>query len=624
MLETEPTRMPLTSADLLRERIDALRELFPEVFTEDQIDFERLKLELGGHIADSPERYGLTWPGKVDAIRAVQTPSTGTLIPMPEESVNFDTAENLIIEGDNLEVLKLLQKSYHGKVKMIYIDPPYNTGKEFIYPDNFREGLQDYLRWSGQVDDRGLHRSTNTESSGRYHSNWLTMMYPRLYLSRNLLREDGYIFVSIDDHELSNLIQVLDEIYGEPNRLAVMTWRGMHTTRNSAKGFNKNTEYIVCYGRNVDSLLKSDVSTWLRVPRDKSDSYPHDDDDGKGPYKYDPLSARNYYKPYTWTFSNGIVWSAPPGRYPAYSPDTLGQLEADGEIYFGGKTPQVKRYLNRVQQGVPPDTLLPSAVVGFSKDGTAELSELFNGEKVFDQPKPTSLISYLLTISREIDRKSGNDDLILDFFAGSGTTGQAVIEANRADGGLRKFILIQLPESVPGESPVRELGMETISNVAIERTRRFINKQSDQYLDRHNQPGFRTFRLSSSNFITWSQQENATELNDLELQIQLHIDHLLPDRSQHEILYELILKAGLSLTAQIQYIEVAEGIAYLIDGDALLICLEPQLDQKILDAIIDLEPIQVICLDSAFQGNDQLKTNTILQMMSHNIEFRTV
>ena len=445
-----------------QERIDALKAIAPEAFADGKINWETLKAALGEHLEDEEqdaEHFGLFWPGKRAARRLASQPSTGSLKPAPGEGANEATTRHVFIEGDNLEVLKLLQKSYAGRVKMIYIDPPYNTGNDFIYSDNFTEPLEEYLRATGQADERGHVLVTNTKSSGRYHSNWLNMMYPRLRLARNLLRDDGVIFVSIGDHEVHNLCSMLNEVFGEENFLALCTWRGMHTVRNSSQHFNQNTEYIVVTAKNTDALFGKERTTWLRVPRDKSSSYPYDENDGKGPYKLDPLHARNYYTPYEHTFENGVTWSSSEGRYPTYSQESLQSMEVNGEIAFpgdsltrrtgektayGGSEPMMKRFLERVLGGVPPDTLLPSDEVGFSKDGTDELQQLF-GNKVFDQPKPTALISYLLSIDSQRGRESKTPRLILDFFAGTCTTAHAVMLQNRKMGSNDRFIVVQFP-----------------------------------------------------------------------------------------------------------------------------------------------------------------------------------
>ena len=369
-------------------------------------------------------RYELTWPGKDEARAAAELPPSGALVP----DAPLADSENVFVEGDNLEVMRLLLPAYRGRVHRVLIDPPYNTGRQFVYDDDYSEPLSDYLGRSEQ------DWAATSERAGRFHARWLSMMLPRLTLVRELMHPEGLLFVHIDEHELHNLLHLLDEVFGEDNRLAVLTWRGMHTVRNSARGFNKNVEFIACYARDAERYLEGGP---IRVPRDKSAGYPHDDGDGKGPYKLDPLHARNAYTRYTHTFDDGTTWEAPPGRYPAYSQQTLRRLEADGELDFRGKEPRIKRYLARVQQGVPPSTLLDPKEVGFAKDGTQELAGLFDGEKVFDQPKPTKLLRYLMSIGRPRDAE--REELVLDCFGGSGSTGHAVV------GTRHRYMLVQLP-----------------------------------------------------------------------------------------------------------------------------------------------------------------------------------
>ncbi len=369
-------------------------------------------------------RYELTWPGKDDARAAADLPATGALAP----DGPLPSSPHVFIEGDNLEVMRLLLPAYRGRVHRVLIDPPYNTGRQFVYDDDYAEPMADYLARSQQ------DWSATSERAGRFHARWLSMMLPRLTLARELMHPEGLLFVHIDEHEVHNLLHLLDEVFGEDNRLGLLTWRGLHTVRNSARGFNKNVEFIACYARDAERCLERGP---IRVPRDKSGSYPHDDGDGKGPYKLDPLHARNRYTPYTHAFDQGTTWSAPAGRFPAYSQATLRRLEAEGELDFRGKEPRIKRYLARVQQGVPPSTLLDPADVGFAKDGTKELAALFEGEKVFDQPKPTKLLRYLMSIQRPCDAE--REELVLDCFGGSGSTGHAVV------GTRHRYLLIQLP-----------------------------------------------------------------------------------------------------------------------------------------------------------------------------------
>jgi adenine-specific DNA-methyltransferase len=376
----------------------------------------------------------LTFKGKGIVQNHHLTVPYHALVPQPKKSdarhISLD--DNLIIHGDNLKALKALLPTYAGKVKCIYIDPPYNTGNEgWKYNDNVNSPMMQ--EWLGKVVDR--------EDLTR-HDKWLCMMMPRLKLLREFLRDDGVIFVSIDDNEVHHLRMLMNEVFGEENFLAKLVWRGMHTVRNSSKDFNQNAEYILAFAKTRAELIKDGKpDTYLRYPMDKKESYPLDDVDGRGPYKLDPIYARNFYTPYEFKFKNGLAWRAPRGNYPRYSQETLREMEKADRVVFSGKEPKAKRYLKEVQEGVPPDTLMPSELVGFNKDGTIELAEIFGKEeKIFDQPKPTSLIKWLMRIERKIDTK---DNVILDSFAGSGTTAHAVLALNKEDGGNRRFILVE-------------------------------------------------------------------------------------------------------------------------------------------------------------------------------------
>ncbi len=343
------------------------------------------------------------------------------------------SSENKIIHADNLLALKSLLPEYEGRIKCIYIDPPYNTGNEgWVYNDNVSDPK--LKKWLGQVVGKEAEDLTR-------HDKWLCMMYPRLKLLHKLLAEDGIIYISIDDNEQSNLKQIMDELFGVSNFLATMFWRGMHTVRNSSKDFNKNTEYVICFAKNKSKLiLESNANYFLRVAMDKAKDYKLNDEDGNGFYKLDPIYARNYATPYEFTFKNQIKWNAPRGSYPRYSIATLTSMDEKGQIVFTGKEPKAKRYLKDVQQGVPPSTLLEPSIVGFNKDATLLLNEIFGGEKMFDQPKPPTLIEFILQIQRKVDT---NDFIVLDSFAGSGTTAHAILNLNKQDGGNRKFILIE-------------------------------------------------------------------------------------------------------------------------------------------------------------------------------------
>ena len=392
----------------------------------------------------------LNWIGKEAVINHHDEVPIHTLTHDPDRSFGVENEPlgtgNLLIEGDNLIALKALLPYYAGKVKCIYIDPPYNTGNEnWIYNDNVNNPT--IQKWLGKtVGPLAVDLSR--------HDKWLCMMYPRLCLLHQLLREDGVIFISIDDNEVHHLRMLMDEIFGEKNFFAILTRRAMHTVRNSSKDFNHNADYTLVYAKEK-SWFGEDKSRYIRYITDKSTKYPHDDNDGRGKYKLDPLSARNYYTPYTFTFENGVVWSPPSGRYPSYSQDTLRSMEREGRIDFSGNEPRAKRYLSEVQEGQPPDVFLSPAIVGFNKEGTSELRDIFGEGGVFPQPKPIKFIKFLLELLRS------KDAIILDSFAGSGTTAHAVMEQNREDGGSRRFILVEIEPKIARE--ITSVRLERVS-----------------------------------------------------------------------------------------------------------------------------------------------------------------
>ena len=569
------------SADPVAANVARLQALFPDAVAEGRVDFDALRQLLGDAVANGEEKYGLNWHGKRAARRLALTPSAGTLRPCPEESVDWDTTRNLMIEGDNLEVLKLLSKSYAGKVKLIYIDPPYNTGKDFIYPDNYQDGVKNYLRLTGQVDGNGHKLSTNTESSGRFHTDWLNMMYPRLKAARDLMAENGAMVISTGQTELSSVQKVMDEIFGEENLFAILTRRAMHTVRNSSKDFNLHADYMLVYAKQKD-WFSSDKENYIRQYTDKSENYPFDDGDGRGPYKLDPLHARNYYTPYRHTFDNGVTWEPPAGSYPRYSIDTLDRMERESRLSFKG-TPKAKRYLREVQTGRPPDTILAPEDVGFNADGTRELRETLGSDKVFPQPKPTRLVEYLLQIFDDPDA------IVLDFFSGSGTTGHAVMSQNAADMGNRRHILVQLPEpldpkdqeQITATTYLDNLGKpRNIAEITKERLRRASTRIKRAYPDYEGDLGFRVFKLDSSNIKAWDPRPA-----DLEQALLDHVENIKADRSEADILYEVLLKQGLDLCAPIEQREIAGQTVSVVDDSALIACLSAQIDG---DAIEEL------------------------------------
>ena len=624
-MATNDTKMPLTSADVTSERLDQLRSLFPETFAEGRIDFAKLRLMLGDAVDEGRERYGLTWAGKAEATRVLQVPSRGTLVPLRDQSVEFDDTSNLMIEGDNLEVLKLLQKAYHGKVKMIYIDPPYNTGKEFIYPDNFREGLQDYLRYSRQVDDEGMKLSSNSETSGRYHSKWLSMMYPRLFLARNLLREDGVIFVSIDDHEVHNLRHLMDEIFGPENFVASVIWQKVFAPKNSARHFSVDHDYVLVYAQSAGSwkpeLLPRSAEADAR--------YTNPDDDPRGPWASDNLLARNFYGAgtYSVTCPSGRVISGPPsGTYWRISKEKFDAYDKDNRIFWGddgNNMPRQKRFLSEVKAGRVPQTLWKYKEVGHTQEAKQEMLKRITfatSESVFDTPKPTRLIEQMLRIGTRKDKK----DIVLDFFAGSGSTGDAVMKLNAEEGGNRRFILVQLPEPTGADD------YATIAEITKARLRAAgtaIQEEGNGKLafggGAKTDLGFQCLKLTASNFKVWRSPSGDEE--ELAQQLQLHADNIMPGTKPEAVLYELMLKAGIDLTAPVEQRQLGGQEVYAVAGGLLLICLADPIPLTCIRAMIEQKPHMVICLDHGFRGNDELLTNTVLEMKSHGIEhFRTV
>jgi adenine-specific DNA-methyltransferase len=616
-MTTQPDtlRINLESMNVVTQPIAELAKLFPSAFTEDRIDFAKLRQLLGDDLAEGPERFGLSWSGKSDAIKAIQTPTTATLLPARDESVNFDVTENLIIEGDNLEVLKLLQGGYHGRVKMIYIDPPYNTGGEFIYPDNYKEGLADYLKFSGQVTGEGVKLTTNAETDGRYHSKWLTMMYPRLFLARNLLREDGVIFVSIDDHEVHNLRAIMNEIFGEENFVGTLIWKRRQTVDSRAKtGLSSDHEYVLIFTR--ENLFK------LRGQEIDFDKFSNPDNDPRGLWwsaDLTGLATREQRPNLHYDLLNpdtGLLYKCPDNGW-RYSRETMSRLIAEKKILWPQKDdgrPRLKRFKSdRTDDFTNISSVLETV---FTTQGTRALKEIFYGAEMLDFPKPVELMKLL------IDQVCSKDDLILDFFAGSGTTGQAVLELNAQDGGNRKFILVQLPE------PTERKDFPTIAEITKERVRRVIKKLEkaddgklpvEAKLDR----GFKVFKLGSSNFKVWDAATAPKDAAGLAEQLKLMAHNVEVGRLEEALLYELILKSNLPVTSRVVSGQIGKQTFYDVADGTLAICLERKITQETLRGMMARKPKGVICLDTAFAGNDQLKTNIVLEMKSHQIEFHT-
>ncbi len=594
--------------DHITSNIQKLQALFPDAFTEEKIDFEVLRQLLGDSIDERKEKYGLNWHGKKRARQIALTPSNGTLRPCLEESVDWDTTQNLFIEGDNLEVLKLLQKSYAGKVKMVYIDPPYNTGKEFIYPDKFQDNLKTYLKYTGQQDDEGFKLSSNTESLGRYHTNWLNMMYPRLKLARNLLCDNGIIFISIDDTEVANLRKCCDEIFGTENFIANIIWHKKYTRSNDAKWFSDNHDHILCYAKNKDLFQIN------QLPRNESQlsAYKNPDNHPKGIWKATPLHAKSGTNASSYTFSNDITWAPPSGTFRRFNDQSMAEMDQNNEIWFGEsttQTPSRKSFLCDVKGGVTPITLWPYEEVGHTHEANNELKSL-DLAGVFNNPKPTRLVGRMITLS-DTDEKDG---IILDFFSGSCTSAQALLNANLEDKSGRHFIMVQLPEKCEEITEAKKAGFKTIADIGKERIRRVaakIRKENPQY---GGDLGFKVFKLDSSNIWAWN-----PDRGDLEQTLLDHTEHLVENRGEQDLLYELLLKRGVDLTIPIEEKQILDKTVYSIGYGVLFACLDTtisrdeieSLGQGIIDWYKELEPAsdtQIVFRDSAF-SDDIAKTN---------------
>jgi adenine-specific DNA-methyltransferase len=615
------------SHDIVAGNVEQLNALFPEAFTEGKLDFEVLKQLLGGNVEEREEKYGLNWHGKRRARQLALTPSTGTLRPCPEDSVDWDTTRNLMIEGDNLEVLKLLQKSYAGKVKLIYIDPPYNTGKDFVYPDDFQDNINNYLTLTGQVDGDGIKVASNTEASGRFHTDWLNMVYPRLKLARNLLTEDGVIFVSIDDNESPHLRLVFDEIFGGDNFVATAIWQKVYAPKSSAKHFSEDHDYVLVYAKNAEA--------WRPVLLTRTDEqnavYKNPDNDPRGDWRPNNLAARNYYSKGTYSIrcpGGRVILGPPSGSYWRVSEEKFWQLDKDKRIWWGedgNNVPAPKIFLSEVKDGRVPQTLWFYKDVGHNQESKRELLELLpmsSSDSVFETPKPTRLIRRILDLSTVFDEH----DVVLDFFAGSGTTGHAVLAQNAADGGNRRFICVQLPELLAASTTLQDgTALKTISEMTKERLRRAGKKIHEENPMFSGDLGFRAFKLASSNIRAWEPNRD-----DLPATLQESIDHLKSDRTEQDILFELLLKLGLDLTVPMEQKTIAGKAVHSVGAGTLLACLAEKI------AASEVEPLAlgvvawhktlspagdttIVFRDSAF-ADDVAKTNLTAILQQHGLE----
>ena len=606
------------SPDIVAQNIERLKEIFPEAYTEGKIDFEILKQLLGGAIDEREEKYGLNWHGKRRARQLALTPSTGTLRPCPEDSVDWDTTHNLMIEGDNLEVLKLLQKSYAGKVKLIYIDPPYNTGKDFVYPDDYRDNIKNYLELTGQVGGDGRKLSSNTEASGRFHTDWLNMMYPRLKLARNLLRDDGVIFVAIDEKEESNLRSLLNEVFGEENAVVGVVWEKRVSPANDAKWFSSDHDLILVYARNKD--------IWRPERLARNDEqiayYKNPDNDHRGPWNSATYTCNktkderpNLYYPIANPYSGEEVWPKETAVWK-YAQDVTAQYLKENRLYWGvdgrASFPRIKLFLSDMEN-VVPRSVWSYTDAGHTQEATSELKALFGGSQVFDSPKPVRLLRRIIDVSGIKD-----GDIVLDFFAGSATTGHAVMEIAADDSRSVRFILVQLPEPTDRED------YPTIAEISKERLRRAGKKIREENPMFAGDLGFRVFKLASTNIREWD-----PDRDDLPKTLQESVEHLKIDRTEADILFEVLLKLGLDLTVPIEQKTIAGKTVYSIGGGTLIVCLAEKIGRDEIEPIAhgiaawhkQLAPVgdtTVVFRDSAFT-DDVAKTNLIAILQQHGL-----
>ena len=610
-------KLKMHSLDGVERNIELIGKLFPNAITEvmrdgkveHAIDFDVLRQELSDSIVEGrEERYQFTWPDKKKAMLAANAPITATLRPVVTDSVGKDgtpggfDSENLYIEGDNLEVLKLLQETYLGKVKMIYIDPPYNTGNDFVYNDDFSVECGEWRVKSGDYDESGNRMVTNTESNGRFHTDWLNMIYPRLKLAKDLLADDGAVFISIDDNEVKNLMAMCDEVFGTSNFLATFVWQKKYGPANDAKGVSATHEYILLYGKNSD--------VWMPGLLPRSDeqlkAYKNPDNDPRGVWRASDLSARTYSAScdYIITGPTGLKFSPPPSRSWIVNKESYQKLLADNRITFGSDgtgRPMQKKFITEVKGGITPETWLPRERGGDNKIARYELKDIFP-ENLFDTPKPSKLISYLITISG-VEK----DAIILDFFSGSATTAHAVMKLNAEDGGHRKFIMVQLPEKTDEKSEAYKAGYKNICEIGKERIRRAgrkIKEDAGLTAPADLDIGFRCLRLDESNMKPVYYTPDEISQQDM---FSL-VDNVKSDRTPEDLLFQVMLDLGVLLSSPIEVKEIAGKKVFNVADGFLLACFDHDVTEETVKAIAQMKPYYAVFRDSSM-ANDSVATN---------------
>ena len=599
----------MQSMDITSSNIKKIRALFPNCVTERKnadgnpelaVDFEKLQQELSDDIiGEGEERYQFTWPDKRKAIREANIKITDTLRPCREESVDFDNTENLYIEGDNLKALKVLRETYLGKLKMIYIDPPYNTGNDFIYNDDYAQGKDEFEQSSGLFDEEGNQTidamQRNTESNGRFHTDWLNMMYPRLKVARDLLTEDGVIFISIDDNEVENLRKICDEIFGEINFITQVIWERAFAPINLKKHFSNNHDYLICYSKDIELTICNGLPRGI-----ESDSrYSNPDNDPRGVWQSDNATVGPAIpaKVYELELPSGRKLYPPSGRCWLYTKERFQEMIADNRIWFGtdgNNVPRVKRFLSEVKQGLTPMTIWKYSEVGHSQDATKSLKELFDNHDYFDYPKPVDLIKRCLQLY------SKNNSIILDFFSGAATTAHGVLRLNSDAGGNRKFIMVQLPEKTDEKSEAYKAGYKNICEIGKERIRRAGKKIKEEAgLQAQNlDTGFRVLKLDSSNMEDVYYTPEAFDAS------KLFIDNVKEDRTSEDLLFQVMLNLGVELSAKIESKKVAGKDVYFVDDNYLIACFDKDVNEAVITEIATMKPVYFVMRDSSLSSDN--------------------
>ncbi|MBA6115068.1 site-specific DNA-methyltransferase [Pseudomonas putida] len=621
-------KLKMHSPNLVEMNIDKLAQLFPGCVTEaadgkgglkKAIDFDLLRQELSCDLVEGPqERYQLNWPGKKEALLAANAPIAKTLRPAREESVNFESTQNLFIEGDNLEALKLLQESYLGKVKLIYIDPPYNTGRDFIYDDDYKDNVESYLARSSQTDVSGSRLVANTEANGRFHSDWMSMIYSRLRLARNLLRDDGVVFISIDDNEADNLRKVCTEIFGEENFVAQIIWQKVFSPKNSAKWFSEDHDYVLVYAKSGDQWTPN----LLPQTEEMIARYKNPDRDPRGPWQSDNLTARNRYDAglYSVRCPSGRIIDGPPkGRYWGISEDRFKKLDQDNRIWWGesgDNMPRLKRFLSEVQQGRTPQTLWFYKEVGHTQDAKKTLLKYVpfqHTENVLNSVKPVELLQRILQVTGKPDDHS----IVLDFFSGSASTAHAVLKQNAEDGGNRRFIGVQIAEPLPKPEP----GLGSIFEMGLNRIRNVIAEQHNQGGAATLDLGFRVLKVDTSNMEDVYYTPDAVSQDLLSDQV----DNIRNDRTPEDLLFQVLLDWGVDLALPIRQETIAGKQVFFVDGNALVACFDMGIDEAFVKQIAEHKPLRVVFRDNGF-ASDSAKINVeqLFKLLSPTTEIKTL